>query len=67
MNPYLKALQNRLQNGDITQEEYNHFAELLKEPEPEPIPIPQPTEIEMMRDYVLDVDYRLVMIELGLL
>nr|WP_312578213.1 hypothetical protein [Sedimentibacter sp.] len=30
--------------------------------------VPQlPTEIELMRDYVLDVDYRLVMMELGLL
>lgn len=32
----------------------------------EPISRTEPTEIEMMRDYVLDVDYRLVMMELGL-
>jgi len=43
-NPYLKALKNRLDNGEISEELYNQLAELLKEPEEEPIEIiPAPT------------------------
>ncbi|AFQ45144.1 hypothetical protein [Desulfosporosinus meridiei] len=31
-----------------------------------PEPEPQPTENEILRDYVLNLDYRLIMMELGL-
>ncbi len=35
MNPFLLALKNRLDNGEITQEQYDILVELLKEPEEE--------------------------------
>lgn len=33
--------------------------------DPTPIP-PLPTDSELLRDYVLDLDYRLILVELGL-
>jgi len=33
---------------------------------PPAVPEPQPTETELLMDYVIDVDYRVTMIELGL-
>ncbi|WP_313891097.1 hypothetical protein [Psychrobacillus sp.] len=33
---------------------------------PEPEVLPEPSEPEMMMDYLVDVDYRVTMIELGL-
>ena len=41
---------------DMTQEEIDN---LKKQPK-------EPTENEILRDYVLDIDYRLIMMELGL-
>lgn len=45
MNPFLLALKNRLNNGEITQEQYDGLVELLKEPEKEDLEeiIPAPT------------------------
>lgn len=44
--------------------------ELLKQKwhdeNPPAVPEPQPTETELLMDYVIDVDYRVTMIELGL-
>lgn len=49
---------------EITEAEYNQYKTAWKR---EVIaPEPQPTETEILRDYVLDLDYRLIMIELGL-
>jgi cell shape-determining protein MreC len=36
-NPFILALQKRLDKGEISQEQYNQLAELFKEPEPEPV------------------------------
>ncbi|GEM_PF-3725552 len=36
MNPYVKALEARMQNGEVSQEIYEGVKELFKEPE-EPI------------------------------
>ena len=65
MKPVLLALKNRLEKGEITQELYDHLAEIMKDPEPEPPPPPPPTDYELLRDYVLDLDYRLILMELG--
>lgn len=35
MNPFILALKNRLDNGEITQEQYDNLFGLLKEPEKE--------------------------------
>lgn len=35
MNPFILALKNRLKDGEITQEQYDKFAEMFKEPEKE--------------------------------
>jgi hypothetical protein len=55
-------------NAGLTAEEIEIFTEEEFETRKalEPTLPQEPTEIEMMRDYVLDVDYRLVMMELGL-
>ncbi|GGA30970.1 hypothetical protein [Psychrobacillus lasiicapitis] len=39
------------------------FGDLKPLPDPEPQP---PTETELLTDYIVDVDYRVTMIELGL-
>ena len=44
----------------LTEEEYLARVEL------EPEPIAEPTEIEELSNYILDVDFRVMMIEMGL-
>lgn len=45
--------------GQTAQEVYDEWIENKDKP-------PEPTENEVLRDYILDVDYRLIMMELGL-
>lgn len=62
MKQYLEALKNR---EEVSQAVLEELEERFKEPEPEPV-IPEPTEYEVLRDYVLDLDIRVIMMELGL-
>lgn len=49
MNPYLKALEERLSRGEIMQEQYNHLADLLSDETNEPEqPIPEPNITERL-------------------
>lgn len=58
-NPFILALKNRLDNGEITQEQYDNVAELFKEPEEELVEtIPPPTlkeRIDTLEDTVLQL------------
>lgn len=58
-NPFILALKNRLDNGEITQEQYDNVVELFKEPEEEPVEtIPPPTlkeRIDTLEDTVLQL------------
>ena len=40
--------------------------QIIEKHDPTPLP-PQPTETEMLMDYVVDVDFRVVLLELGLI
>lgn len=45
----------------LTEEEYQARVEL------EPEPIREPTETEILTDYIVEVDFRVVLLELGLI
>jgi len=54
----VKQISYNAQTGEVTEIEVDDI--LIPETEP------QPTDYEVLRDYVLDLDFRLVMMELGL-
>lgn len=43
---------------------YNDLPVIHEEP---PLPQPEPTETELLTEYLLDVDFRVAMLELGLI
>jgi len=45
--------------GQTAQEVYEEWLQNKDKP-------PQPTETEILRDYVLELDYRLILMELGI-
>ena len=60
-------LQNA-QNAGFTENEVEILTEeeYLTRKELEPLPIVEPTEFEELSNYILDVDFRVVMLEMGL-
>ncbi|WP_313893845.1 hypothetical protein [Psychrobacillus sp.] len=58
--------QTRTNEHGIVEEKITRKQKWYDENPTEPEVLPEPTETEMMMDYLVDVDYRVTMIELGL-